>query len=398
MLQPVDLQGLFTPFQLGGAALRNRIVLPSMGRFVHERGAPGPDVIDYYASRAAGGASLIMTEGVYVDHIASGDNLMMGRFYGARALAAWGKVAQAVHAAGGLAIPQLWHVGLKYSTIDMTSGEVRYRPELGLIGPSGYIEPGKKVCDGMTQEQIDAVIEAFGTGAETAMRLGYDGVEIHGAHGYLIDQFLWAALNRRTDAYGGSPRKRARFAAEIAAECRRRVGPGVPILMRISNWKLVDYGARLADTPQELEELLNPIAEAGVDLFDCSERRFWIPAFEGSDLNLAGWIKKLTGKPTMTCGSVGLDIDMWQSMAEGRAAEQSLGCYERLMQMFDRGDFDLVAVGRGMIAEPEWANLVRGGEFHRLKQFTPSLIDMRRAQDDAPTAAALHEGLRIDDT
>ena len=267
MLQPVDLQGLFTPFQLGGAALRNRIVLPSMGRFVHERGAPGPDVIDYYASRAAGGASLIMTEGVYVDHIASGDNLMMGRFYGARALAAWGKVAQAVHAAGGLAIPQLWHVGLKYSTIDMTSGEVRYRPELGLIGPSGYIEPGKKVCDGMTQEQIDAVIEAFGTGAETAMRLGYDGVEIHGAHGYLIDQFLWAALNRRTDAYGGSPRKRARFAAEIAAECRRRVGPGVPILMRISNWKLVDYGARLADTPQELEELLNPIAEGGCGSF-----------------------------------------------------------------------------------------------------------------------------------
>jgi len=161
--------------------------------------------------------------------------------------------------------------------------------------------------------------------------------------------------------------------------------------MRISNWKLVDYGARLADTPQELEELLSLIAEAGVDLFDRSERRFWIPAFEGSDLNLAGWIKKLTGKPTMTCGSVGLDIDMWQSMAEGRAAEQSLGCFQRLTQMFERGDFDLAAVGRGMIAEPEWANLVRGGAFHRLKQFTPALIDMRRAQDDAPTAAALHE-------
>jgi 2,4-dienoyl-CoA reductase-like NADH-dependent reductase (Old Yellow Enzyme family) len=364
-----------------------------MGRFVHDRGAPSPDVIDYYASRAAGGAGLVMTEGVYIDHVASGDNMYMGRFYGERALAAWRKVAEKVHAAGGFTIPQLWHVGLKYSTIDMTTGEEKYRPELGLIGPSGIIEPGKKVCEEMTPQQIDDVVEAFGKGAEMAMEIGFDGVEIHGAHGYLVDQFLWAETNQRMDGYGGSPRARARFAAEIAAECRRRVGPKVPILMRISNWKLVDYNARLAATPRELEELLTPIAEAGVDLFDCSERRFWLSIFEGSDLNLAGWIKKLTGKPTMTCGSVGLDIDMWQCMTEQRNAEQSLGCFKRLMEMFGRGDFDLVGVGRGMIAEPEWANLARQGQLNLLRPFSPSMIDMRRAQDDAPTAAAVHEAL-----
>jgi 2,4-dienoyl-CoA reductase-like NADH-dependent reductase (Old Yellow Enzyme family) len=243
----------------------------------------------------------------------------------------------------------------------------------------------------MTQAQIDDVIESFARGAETAIGLGYDGVEIHGAHGYLVDQFLWAATNQRTDRYGGSPANRARFAAEIAAECRRRMPEGAPLLMRISNWKLVDYQARIAETPQELEALLTPIAEAGVDLFDCSERRFWLPAFEGGDLNFAGWIKKLTGKPTMTCGSVGLDIDMWQSMAEQRTSSLDLDCYRRMMEMFDRGEFDLVAVGRAMIAEPEWANLVRQGAFDRLRAFSPSLIDMRRAQDDAPSAAALHE-------
>jgi 2,4-dienoyl-CoA reductase-like NADH-dependent reductase (Old Yellow Enzyme family) len=386
----VDLSGIFTPFELGGLTLRNRIVLPSMGRFVHSHGAPGPDVIDYYGSRAAGGAGLILTEGVYIDHIASGDNMMMGRLYGERALAGWRKVAEAVHAAGSHAIPQLWHVGLKYSHIDMTTGEERYRPELGLIGPSGYVAPGKQVCEGMTQAQIDEVIDAFARSAETCMSLGFDGVEIHGAHGYLIDQFLWPEMNHRTDAYGGSPRNRARFAAEITAECRRRLGPDAPILMRISNWKLVDFGARLTQTPQELEELLTPIAEAGVDLFDCSERRFWNPAFEGSDLNLAGWIKKLTGKPTMTCGSIGLDHDMWESIAGGEKALSSATSFERLIRMFERGDFDLAGVGRGMIAEPEWGNIVQTGEFHRLKPFSRELIDMRRAQDDAPSAAALH--------
>src|SRR5262245_14844579 len=135
---PVDTSALFTPFQLGTLALKNRIVLPSMGRFVHTDGAPGADVIDYYAARAAGGTGLIMTEGVYIDHLVSGDNLMMGRLYGKKALAAWGEVARRVHANGGYCIPQLWHVGLKYSTIDMATGEERYRPELGLIGPSGY--------------------------------------------------------------------------------------------------------------------------------------------------------------------------------------------------------------------------------------------------------------------
>ena len=391
LLCELDFSGLFTPFRLRGLTLENRIVLPSMGRFVHQDGAPSADVIDYYAARAEGGAGLVLTEGIYIDHIASGDNMMMGRLYGSRALAAWRQVAEAVHAAGGLAIPQLWHVGLKYSTVDMVSGEERYRPEMGLIGPSGYVEPGKKVCEPMSRRQIEEVIEAFARSAETAMELGFDGIEIHGAHGYLVDQFLWAQTNHHTDEYGGSAANRARFGAEIARECRRRIGPDAPILMRISNWKLVDYTARLAQTAQELEALITPLAEAGVDLFDCSERRFWLPIFEGSDLNLAGWIKKLTGKPTMTCGSIGLDLDMWQCMLEGRNASYSTSSFERLLAMFDRGDFDLVAVGRGMIADPQWPNRVRAGELDRLTPFTPTLIDMRRSQDDAPSAAALHQ-------
>ena len=234
----------------------------------------------------------------------------------------------------------------------------------------------------MSQAEIDRVIDAYGRGADTARSLGFDGVEIHGGHGYLIDQFLWGELNKRTDAYGGSPVARGRLAAEVVAECRRRLGPGVPIAMRISQWKTIDYAARIASTPGELEQLLHPMVDAGVDLFDCSQRRFWEPVFEGSDLNFAGWTKKLTGKPTMTIGSVGLDCDMQASLGAGQEAGCNLASLDELARRFDRGDFDLVGVGRAIIAEPDWAHIVRQGRVHELKPFSPNAIShaLRRAE------------------
>ncbi len=186
-----------------------------------------------------------------------------------------------------------------------------------------------------------------------------------------IDQFFWSALNKRSDRYGGDPRSRGRFAAELIAECRRHLDPGMPIILRISQFKLVDYDAGIADTPRELEQLLAPCVEAGVDLFDCSQRRFWEPTFEGSDLNLAGWTKKLTGVPTITIGSVGLDADMLASLGQGQTANCNLASLDQLMERFDRGEFDLVAVGRAMIAEPDWPQIVRRGELDRLKPFSP---------------------------
>ena len=377
-----DLSGLFTPFKLGDLTLANRIVMPAMGLAVCEDGAPNADHAAYYARRAQGGAALVMTEGVYIDHPSSGDNPLLGRFHGDHALEGWRNVAAEVHAAGGCVMPELWHVGLIPLVADVMAGEAaRYRQELGQVSPSGYIAPGRQVCEGMTQAEIDTVIDAYGQGAERAASLGFDGVEIHGGHGYLIDQFLWGELNKRTDAYGGGPRARGRFAGEVVAECRRRLRPGMPIVMRISQWKTIDYGARIAETPDELEALLGPMVEAGVDLFDCSQRRFWQPAFEGGDLNLAGWVKKVTGAPTMTIGSVGLDCDMQASLGMGQEAGCDLKSLDELARRFDRGDFDLVGVGRAMIAEPDWAHVVRDGRLDDLKSFSPSAISdaLRRA-------------------
>jgi 2,4-dienoyl-CoA reductase-like NADH-dependent reductase (Old Yellow Enzyme family) len=386
-----DFSGLFTPFQLGKFTLPNRIVFPPMGLEVCEGGVPSEDAANYYARRAEGGASLVITEGVYIDHPSSGDNPLLGRFHGEDAFAGWREVAARVHAAGGLCLPELWHVGLIYRGPDVLAGnDLNFRAELGQVSPSGYIAPGQKVAEAMTQAEIDEVIGAYARGAAKAVELGFDGVELHGAHGYVIDQFLWKALNHRTDRYGGSPRARGRFAAEVITACRDQLLPGQPIVLRLSNWKMVDFGARLADTPQELEELLAPVVEAGVDLIDCSQRRFWEPCFDadvtgGSDLNLAGWVKKVTGVPTCTIGSVGLDLDFLVSLGEGKTADLDLGRLADLMRRFDRGDFDLVAVGRAMIAEPDWPKLVREGAYDRLKPFSidvmadPLMAHVKRA-------------------
>jgi len=148
----------------------------------------------------------------------------------------------------------------------------------------------------------------------------------------------------------------------------------MPVILRTSMWKMVDFHAKIAETPQELEELLAPAVDAGVDLFDCSQRRFWEPTYEGSDLNLAGWVKKVTGVPTMTVGSIGLDRDLIASLGDMQVANCNLASLDQLMERFDRGEFDLIGVGRSMIAEPDWPKFVRDGALHRLKPFSVNTL------------------------
>ena len=114
----------------------------------------------------------------------------------------------------------------------------------------------------------------------------------------LIDQFFWGVTNQRTDQYGGDFVARTRFAVDVVKACRRRTAPGFPIVLRFSQWKLQDYSARLVTTPDELGRFLAPLVDAGVDAFHCSTRRFWVPEFEGSALNLAAGRKVTAGRPS----------------------------------------------------------------------------------------------------
>ncbi|MFE0105714.1 12-oxophytodienoate reductase [Streptomyces sp. NPDC059009] len=355
------------PFSLGGLALRNRIAMAPMTRQFSPNGIPGEDVAAYYARRAAGGTGLLITEGTYVDHASAGTEDDVPRFYGDEALAGWRAVADAVHAAGGAIMPQLWHVGV---TRNPGSGPVPAAPP---AGPSGIDLDGSPKGEAMSGADLDAVIAAFAQGAAAAERIGFDGVELHGAHGYLIDQFLWDRTNRRTDGYGGDLASRVRFAAELVAAVRAAVSADFPVQFRLSQWKANAFDAKLADTPAELDALLAPLAAAGVDSFHASTRRYWLPEFDGEDLNLAGWVKKLTGKATVSVGSVGLDKEFVGP--QGWAKDTASTGIDLLLDRMERDEFDMIAVGRSLIADPEWADKA---VTDRLGEATPYDVGMLR--------------------
>jgi 2,4-dienoyl-CoA reductase-like NADH-dependent reductase (Old Yellow Enzyme family) len=352
---------LFQPFTLVNLTLRNRIVMAPMTRSKSPHGVPGENVAAYYRRRAEGGVGLIVTEGTSIPHPAAVFYPDVPRFYGEDALAGWKRVVDEVHQAGGLIFPQLWHVGVMRDPSHPLPAGVEP------MSPSGLRLPGEKSGVAMTQADIDAVIEAYGQAARSAKKLGFDGIEIHGAHGYLIDQFLWEGTNQRTDRYGGSIVARTTFAVEVLREVRRAVGPGYPVVLRFSQWKLQDYAAKLATTPQELEKLLNPLVAAGADAFHCSSRRFWDTEFEGSTLNLAGWTKKLTGMPTITVGSVTLNEEFMTTFQSAEGA--SVTGLDELIERLGRGEFDLVALGRALIVNPSWPEQVRRGKLDELRPF-----------------------------
>ncbi|WP_225808981.1 NADH:flavin oxidoreductase [Streptomyces spinosus] len=357
---------LSRPIRLNGLTVPNRIAMAPMTRMFSPGGVPGEDVRSYYARRAAAGVGLIVTEGTYVGHESAGNSSRVPRFHGEEQLAGWAKVAEDVHAAGGTIVPQLWHIGMVRE-----QGQNPF-PDAPAMGPSGLVTAGAEPTGkAMTQKDVDDVVAAFAEAAAAAERIGFDGVELHGAHGYLLDQFLWAGTNRRTDAYGGDPVARTRFSAEIVAAVRAAVSPDFPVLFRYSQWKQQDYTARLAETPEELEAILTPLAAAGVDAFHASTRRYWLPEFDGSDLNLAGWTKKLTGKPVITVGSVGLDGDFINAFQGEGSPVKGI---DNLLDRLEADEFDMVAVGRALLQDPEWAAKVLSDRFDELKPYDAAAL------------------------
>ena len=365
---PMTQNILFSPVEIGPLKLRNRVVMAPMTRTFSPNGIPNDLVVAYYERRAKNEVGLIITEGTCVGHKAANGYANVPYFYGEKPLAGWKKVVDAVHHAGGKIVPQLWHVGA-IRQADKGAG-----PDQSIPGysPSGLTREAKENGVVMSKQDIQEVVDAFIQAAEDAQRLGFDGVEIHGAHGYLIDQFFWKVTNLRTDEYGGDLPARTKFAVDIIKGIRQKCGPDFPIILRYSQWKQQDYADKLAETPQELEQFLMPLVEAGVDIFHCSTRRIWEPEFEGSQLNLAGWTKKLTGKPCISVGSVGLnnsfiDEEKRDMVESSVATEKS---FEDINQRLDNNEFDLVAVGRALLQDPEWLIKVRDGRTSELNDYS----------------------------
>ena len=344
-----DIGPLLEPLQIRRLRLRNRFVMPGMQRYWCVDGAPDHRLRDYYRRRVLGGASLVISESCAIDHPSATKNPTFARISsGTRE--AWRSCVAGVHEAGGAMFLQLWHQGaVNYG------GDADSNPDFVALSPSGLAHPGESFGQAATEADLDSLKRAFVRGALDAEDIGADGVELHAAHGFLLDQFLWPGTNVRTDRYGG-PRitDRATFVAEVAAAVREATGPGFVISVRISQWKESDYDARIVEEPGQLGQLVRVLRSAGADLFHVSTRRFWTPEWDGSDLGLAGWVKSFTDAPVIAVGSVGLDIDVMASLGGQEARPTGASRIDELARRFRRGDFDLVSVGRSQIGDPEW--------------------------------------------
>ena len=364
-----QLDVLFAPLTIRNLRLRNRFVMPGMQRgFMHD-GAPTPKMVEYMRRCAAGGVGLIISESTSPDHPSAYWQPAMGRMEAAT-LGAWQQVVEAVHAGGAGFLLQLWHPGSMRKVAD--GHPLASYPALS---PSGLIQGGRSNGRAMTRADLEELKNAYVQAALRGRSLGFDGVEVHSAHGYLLDQFLWAETNRREDEYGGrSLAERARYSAEIAAAIRKAVGEDFVISYRFSQFKEVDYGACIAASPQDLRGMLALLRSAGVDMFNVSSRRCrkqeW-PESEHAEYTIAEWVRSMTDAPVMTCGSVGLNVEMFANLFDDE--EPSRLCIEEdldfLAARVTRGTLDLVGVGRMHIANNDFVNKVRAGRCDDLVLF-----------------------------
>ncbi len=358
-----DVSPLFQPFRIRGLELKNRIAMAPMTRNHSPGGVPTEENAAYYRRRAENNVGLLITEGTLIPRKGAADSPNYPLFWGDEALKGWQRTVDQVHAAGGRIAPQLWHLGMARKP------GTGHFPDAPSDGPSGITLTGKKVAEEPSEAEVLAYAQAYAAAAADAKRLGFDAIELHGAHAYLIDEFFWEVTNQRTDRFGGSFEKRAEFAAETIRRVRAAIGD-LPLIIRISQWKSADYTARIAKTPQEIETWARILVDAGVDIIHCSQRRIWEPEFPEIDgpkgLNFAGWVKKLTGVPTISVGSVGLSSEFTGSF---RGEGSKAGRFDDAIERLARGEYDMIAVGRAILQDPEWATKVKHNRWDDIRDY-----------------------------
>jgi len=369
---------LFTPFTLNRLTLANRWVMPAMQRGMCVAGSPSAELAAYYRRRAEGGVPLIIGESAAIDHPSSTVQPTAAHI-NASTRDGWERCVTEVGEAGGAMLLQLWHEGA-------------LRTDGRALSPSGLAHPGRESGRAMTLGELAEIRDGFVRSALIAQDVGAAGIEVHAAHGYFLDQFLWHGTNIRDDGYGGADiAHRARFPTEIVAAIRAACGPNFVITLRFSQWKEADYGARVAQTAEDLATMAAMFREAGVDALHCSNRRFWEGEWEGDKRNLAGWTKAVSGLPTITVGSVGLDTDVMTVFMEqvdpgARVAE----AIEELEERLAADEFDLVAVGRALIGDPDFVKKVEQRDYAAIRTF--SRADLGKLEWDTSIVHEAHLG------
>ncbi|MBN6053236.1 NADH:flavin oxidoreductase, partial [Nonomuraea sp. RK-328] len=326
------------PVRLGGLDLANRFAVAPMSRVsAAADGTPTAEMADYYAAYAEGGFGLVITEGTYTDTLYSQGYLNQPGIASDAHAAAWRQVTERVHAAGSRVVLQLMHAGA------LSQGNP-HRDDTA--GPSAVPPLGEKMPEygghgpfptprAMPQDDIDAAVRGFAEAAVRARDAGFDGVEIHGANGYLLDQFLTVYTNTRDDSYGGPVANRVRLAVEVVAAIRAEVGPEFCVGMRLSQTKVNDFVYRWPGGAYDARVIFTALAAAGATyLHIASEGRDWIETARlDGDTTITGLARLATGLPVIANGGMHKLSQAAQLLQDGHA--------------------DLVSIARGALANPD---------------------------------------------
>ncbi|HEV7306432.1 NADH:flavin oxidoreductase [Ensifer sp.] len=335
---------VFTGTSLKGLDFANRLSVAPMTRIsASPRGVPGDRMLAYYTRYARGGFSLITTEGIYTDKAYSQTYKGQPGLTGREQADAWRRVTDAVHAAGGRIFAQLMHGGAlsqhnphRADTVGPSAVRPKGSQMAGYHGEGPYALPRE-----ITDVEITEAIDGFAGAARLAIEVaGFDGIEIHGANGYLLDQFFTDFSNRRTDRWGGDILQRFSLSLEVLNAVRAAIGPGVPLGLRLSQGKVNDFRHKWAEREQGAERVFAALAASPADFVHVTEFEAWQPAFEGGSASL-------------------VDIARRHAPALFLIANGSLHDPARAEQVMDAGA-DMIALGRGALVNPDWPRLVSG--------------------------------------
>lgn len=334
---------LFEPLNLGPLHLANRLAVAPMTRVsASADGLATARMAKYYAEFAAGGFGLVITEGIYTDDAHAQGYLFQPGLANDAQRDAWRHVVENVHAAGGRIVAQLMHAGA------ISQGNPHRASTVGpsVVQPKGQQmtfyrgEGAYRLPEALTQEGIDGIVAGFAAAAVRAKEAGFDGVEIHGANGYLLDQFFTDYTNRREDAYGGALAQRLRLALEVIHAVRQAVGPRFAVGYRVSQGKVNDFTHKWAGGEEDAAETFRTLSAAPIDFLHTTEFEAWQPAF-GAGPSLAALARRHGSVPVIANGALHVS-----AAASG---------------MLARGEADLVALGRGALTHANWPQRVRAG-------------------------------------
>ncbi len=335
---------LFQPGQIGALQIKNRYVTAPMTRgSAGPRGVPNQLMADHYRQFARGGFGLVITEGTYIDEKSSQGYLDQPGIAGDDHIAGWRRVVDGVHQDGGLIFQQLLHVGaLVQHNIytDETIAPSAIQP-LGQQLPHYRGKGPYAVPRAMSHGDIAEIVAAFGLAADRSVAAGFDGVEIHGANGYICDQFLTDYTNHRDDDYGGALANRLRFPCQVLAAVIDAVGARVPVGIRISQTKVNDFEHSWAGGVDDARVVFGSLAELEPDYIHISTHKGLEPVF-GSGRHLADLAKEFSEATVIACGA--------------------LADPERASGVIENGQADFVALAKGALADPGLPAKIAAGE------------------------------------